>query len=102
MIATVTIGVLRQGPPTRDPVTNNEIPGAVVRTDVPGCLVSPRSSSEIGGPTVLSGVTVLTPEGADVQASDRLDVAGVVYQVDGEVGRWPGGVEVHGRRASDL
>lgn len=102
MIATVTIGVLRQGPETNDPGTNNPIPGAVVRTDVPGCVVSPRSSSEIGGPTVLSGITVLMPPGADVEASDRLDVAGVSYQVDGEVGRWPGGVEAHGRRASDL
>lgn len=61
-----------------------------VRTDVAGCMVAPRSSSEDndGRTAMIVGLTVYLPAGTDLQPADRLEVRGVVYEVDGEPGDW--------------
>lgn len=59
-------------------------------TDVPDCLIAPRSTSEDhdGRSGVIIGVTVYMPSGTDVLASDRLVIRGDEYDVEGEPGDW--------------
>lgn len=63
---------------------------APTRTDITGCAVAPRSTSEenIGRQAVIIGLTVYTPAGADIRPSDRVEVRGDVHEVDGEIGDW--------------
>ena len=57
-----------------------------------GCSVQPASTSltqdgRIEG--VADGLTVYAPAGADVQAGDRVEYAGNVYTINGDVLSWP-------------
>lgn len=63
---------------------------SATRTDIDGCAVAPRSSSEdnIGRQAVIVGLTVYAPAGADIRPTDRLEVRGDDYEVDGDVGDW--------------
>jgi hypothetical protein len=82
-----TATVLRAGTPTRDPY-GNDVPGDDVATDYKGCAVWPRVSSEDvqARDQVIDGLYVLFPSDADVLATDRVQVRGQVYLVDGEPG----------------
>lgn len=84
--------------------------GEVVRTEIPGCAVAPLKQGEdatADGAVLLDGWTVYLPAGADVTATDLLEVRGLEYHVDGVPGVWvnpyssgyPGGVEVVVRRS---
>src|SRR5690606_26282497 len=58
---------------------------------IPGCGVAPRQAGEqigAGRIAVTSGVTLYVPPGADVLPSDRFEVRGVEYEVDGEPAVW--------------
>lgn len=82
-----TVTILRAGPPTRD-AHGNKVPGADVPTQVVGCAVWPRSSSENtnGRDQVIIGLSVVMPYGTDVTATDRIKVGDVIYDIDGEPG----------------
>lgn len=59
--------------------------------EIDGCKVAPRESDEdhsSGRQAVIQGLTIYTPDGADVLPSDRLRVRGVVHEVVGEPGVW--------------
>lgn len=72
----------------------------VTRVSVPGCMsypntvtetVSRKTGTESSTPaqdTVVFGLTVLMPAGTDVRASDQVEVAGVLYDVNGEPSKW--------------
>jgi hypothetical protein len=82
-----TVTVVRAGTPTEDDY-GNEVPGPSTETDVPGCAVAPRSSSEDlqARDQVIVGLTVWMPSGVDVRPTDQMRVRGVLYDVDGEPG----------------
>lgn len=84
-----TITVIRPGTPTQDPY-GNDVPGTPTETDVPGCAVAPRSSSEDlqARDQVIIGLSVWLPTGTDVQATDQMRVRGVLYDIDGEPGSY--------------
>lgn len=60
---------------------------------MPGCGVSPRDSNaagtnEIRGgrDTVIVGLQLFAPAGTDLRVTDRVRVAGVLYEIDGQPG----------------
>ena len=62
------------------------------RHQVKGCVFVPGSSTESGtwANSVAAEATLLAPFGADLTASDRVEVAGIagVWNVEGEPARW--------------
>lgn len=61
---------------------------------IEGCLVAPRTEGETtdgGREGVVIGWTVYAPHGADILATDRVEVRGVAHEVDGEPSDWSGG-----------
>jgi len=68
----------------------------VERTPIPGAYVAPRSDeppadSELaarGRVGVVVGLTLYMPADFDLRRTDRVEVDGVLYDVEGEVGRW--------------
>jgi len=81
--------------------------GAADRTDISGCLVAPRYSDEPAGRGrhgVVIGLTLLAPAGADLVHTDRIEIDGVTYTIEGEPGAWTGtrvgGVEAALKRAA--
>lgn len=65
------------------------------RLDITGCLVAPRTEGEDtanGREGVIVGLTVYAPAGADVLATDRVEIAGIVHTVEGQPGDWSGGL----------
>lgn len=68
---------------------------AADETDIEGCAVAPRQAGGVAGEEtssgrqgVLVGMTVYTPPGADVVATDRMRVRGQLFEVDGEPSDW--------------
>lgn len=59
-------------------------------TDSPGWGFAPRSQegTTSDSPSVVVGLTGYGPSGADVLPTDRVEVRGQVYEVEGEVGVW--------------
>lgn len=84
-----TVTIIRPGPPTRD-AYGNDVAGPAAELDVPGCAVAPRTSSEDvqARDQVIEGLTVWMPAGTDVRPTDRVRRAGVLYEIDGDAGRW--------------
>ena len=82
-----TVTIIRAGTPTEDPY-GNEVPGPTTETDVSGCAVAPRSSSEDlqARDQVIVGLNVWMPSGTDVRATDQMRVRGILYEIDGEPG----------------
>jgi hypothetical protein len=82
-----TITVVR--PPKPGP-NGDPLPGTGSTTDVDGCSVQPRTSTEAtdGRDTVISGLIAYVPAGADIQATDKIRFRGVDYAVDGDPGYW--------------
>ncbi|MFF5703397.1 hypothetical protein ACFY7H_12950 [Streptomyces sp. NPDC012794] len=69
-------------------------PGAVSRLTVTGLNIQPASQTETADEqrtAVVTGYKVQSAAGAapDVKAADRIEWAGLLYEVQGEVGRWP-------------
>lgn len=73
-------------------------PLPAVDHEQPGCAWAPRTSSELTDlrETVIVGYWLFGPHDADVQPTDQVLISGVVdgdgeqvlWQVDGEPGRW--------------
>lgn len=67
------------------------VPASTSRTDIADCAVYPRYSSEptaLGRNGVVVGQTILAPYGSDILFTDRIEIAGIVYVVEGEGGNW--------------
>lgn len=86
-----TVTVLRA--PLVDDGYGNQVPdwSEPTRTDVPGCRLQPERAAEyvLDREAVTTRWRLFAPEGTDLRATDRVEYAGVVYQVDGEPERWP-------------
>ena len=86
-----TVTIVRAAPGGTD-AYGDPIPSTTARIDVPGCAFAPRYSSEStdrGRQGVVVGGTVYLPSTAPaVLPSDRIEVRGRLYEVDGEVGEW--------------
>jgi len=82
-----TVTIIRPGPTTEDPY-GNDVPGPPVETDIAGCAIAPRSSSEDlqARDQVIVGLNVWMPSGSVVYATDQMRVRGVLYEIDGEPG----------------
>lgn len=60
--------------------------------EIPGCSMQPASTSLSEDGRVLGisdGFTCYLPETADVQAGDRIQFGGNVYDINGDVRIWP-------------
>lgn len=69
-----------------DPVTST-----TTRIPVTGCAVAPRYSTEPtvrGHVGVIIGLSWYIPAGVSVLYTDRAEIAGVVYLIEGEPGAW--------------
>ena len=85
-----TITVLRDSPGGFDE-HNDPISSSTTRTDIAGCGVAPRYSSEpstLGRNGVIVGLTIFAPYGSDILFTDRIEIAGVVYLVEGTPENW--------------
>lgn len=91
-----TVTVVR--PPGTDD-WGDPIPGSGTETAVEGCMVQPRTSTELvdGHDTVIIGFTVWMPPGTDVQPTDLIRYLGREYAVNGQPFRWRDfdGIEDH-------
>lgn len=74
------------------------LPGEPDEIDYPGCASWPSDGNATAGneqtyqrDTVIAGVTVLFPPGADVRATDQFRRRGVLYDMNGEPQAWEGG-----------
>lgn len=90
-----TIVRLRRGPSPGKDVRGQPLPGLLVETPVPGCVVTPRAETpQVGGEqqqardTVIVGFTVYAPPGTDVRATDQFRIRGAICEVTGEPGDW--------------
>lgn len=85
-----TIVVLRAGSSASEDEYGNALPGAPVRTPVYGCSVQPGGGSEVEDRREATTTlwTVWAPLCADVQDTDKVEVWGTEYAVDGPIERW--------------
>lgn len=85
-----TVTILRDSPGGFDQY-GDPVASTTARIDVPGSAVAPRYStepSERGRQGVIVGLSWYIPVGADVRSTDRAEVKGVVYLVEGIPGPW--------------
>lgn len=85
-----TITVLRDSPGGLDDY-NNPVTSTTTSTDIINCGVAPRYSSEPtekGRNGVIIGLTILAPAGSDILFTDRIKIAGVVYEIEGDPADW--------------
>lgn len=69
-----------------DPVTGTED-----RTPMPQAFVAPRETTEIvnrGRAGVIVGLTLFDPGNTDLTYTDRIEVDGTLYDIEGEPGKW--------------
>lgn len=69
-------------------------PGAVTRLTVSGLNIQPTSQAESVDEqrtAIVTGYKVQSAPGTapDIRAADRIEWGGLLYEVQGEVGRWP-------------
>lgn len=65
--------------------------GNVTEHTVTGCRVQPAAGDEVHGlrDAVINRWNLYAPPAADIEATDRVRYAGIVYDVEGEIRRWP-------------
>lgn len=81
---------------TRGTVIPDWSPSAVSEAVIKGCSVQPASTTLSQDGRVLGlfdGLTAYLPEGADVQAGDRIIFGGDTYTINGEPRRWQGAAQ---------
>jgi hypothetical protein len=67
------------------------VAGTTTETTLAGAYVAPRESDEItnrGRAGVIVGLTLFAPYDTDLRHNDRIKVDGVLYDIEGEPGRW--------------
>lgn len=84
---------------------NDPVPASISRTDIAGCGIAPRYSSEptvVGRQGVIVGLTLYVPAGTDILFTDRIEINGggtvagapvtpttaKIYVVEGEAADW--------------
>lgn len=87
-----TVTIVRPGAPTQD-AYGNDVPGAPTEISVPGCGIAPQDGNGAGGnelvqarDTVIAGLVLYAPAGTDLRPTDKVRVAGVLYEVIGQPG----------------
>lgn len=88
-----TVTIVRPGPPTGRDEYGIEIPGPPEEIPVPGCGIAPRDGNATAGnektqarDMVIVGLTLYAPAGTDLRPTDKVRVADVLYEVDGQAG----------------
>lgn len=84
------VTILRGAPGGRDEY-DDPIESAVERRDVQSLGVAPRTSDESranGRNGVVVGLLLYLPPGTDITYTDRVEISGVVYEVEGIPGSW--------------
>jgi hypothetical protein len=69
-----------------DPVAGTED-----RTTLDGAFTAPRTSDELtdrGRAGVIVGLTLFAPYATDLVYTDQVEVDGVLYDIEGEPGKW--------------
>jgi len=58
--------------------------------EITGCEMIPRGSSENDDreSTVITGMTLVAPAGADIKSTDKIEHLGISYEVEGDVARY--------------
>jgi hypothetical protein len=90
VIGNATVIRVRSAPGGFD-VYGDPVASAEARTTLEGCAVAPRSSdehSDRGRQGVIVGLMLYAPYGTDLLFTDQIEVDGVLYNIDGEVGSW--------------
>lgn len=86
-----TIAILRAG--LVDDGYGNQVPdwSTPTSTSVPGCRLQPEQAGEyvLDREAVVTRWRLFAPDGTDLRATDRVEHAGEVYEVEGEPERWP-------------
>ena len=72
-------------------------PGSSTQLDTIGCVVAPRTRTEVlerGRNGTIDGLTLYGPFGLQIAAGDMVEIDGELWEVEGIPGRWstPGGV----------
>lgn len=86
-----TITILRAS--LVDDAYGNQVPdwSTPVSTAVTGCRLQPERAGEyvLDREAVTTRWRLFAPAGTDLRATDRVEHAGEVYEVDGDPQRWP-------------
>lgn len=80
---------VRRGPGGVD-AYGDPIPGADTRSTIADAFTAPRSSADLNERRqgVIIGLTLYAPLDADIKHTDLIEVDGVLFEIDGEDGRW--------------
>lgn len=94
------IEVVRSTPGGLDP-HGAPLPSTETRHELPGAFTAPRTSSDVAGREgIVVGLTLFAPDpAADITHDDGVEVDGIRYEIDGEIGRW---VNPHGPGADGI
>lgn len=101
-----TITVLRDTPGALSADGDKTV--TTTRTDIAGCAVAPVKSTEtivLGRDGLAIDLTVFAPYGSDILFTDRIEIAGIPYAIDGTPFNWQSvftgkkfGMEIHLQR----
>ena len=98
-----SITIIRPGAPTEQyDEQGSPVVGPDVETVSDGWLVAPRSSGESAEPfgqQVITGLSISCRAQVDIRSSDRVNVRGDVFAVDGDIASWHSGTVVNLERA---
>ncbi|MFD5384244.1 hypothetical protein ACFWMG_04605 [Streptomyces sp. NPDC127074] len=85
--------IVRPGASTGYDEYGAEVPGLPEEIPVPGCGIAPRDGNAASGneqtqarDTVIIGLTLYAPAGTDLRPTDKVRIANVLYEVDGQAG----------------
>lgn len=78
-------GLDAYGDPTSSTETRTAIAGAVIAP-----IVSPLMTDRItpGRSATIVGYSLFVPPGTDIRTSDYVEIAGVKFKIDGQIGEW--------------
>lgn len=81
---------IRQSPGGTDQY-GDPIPGTTTETIIAGAFTAPRTTEDVddrGRAGVIVGLTLFAPYNTDLTYTDQIEVDGVLYDIEGEPGRW--------------
>lgn len=89
----ITVTVHRSVPGGTDQ-HGDPLPGTVETHDIEGCALAPRTDTSIGEVDTRSrhgivvGWNLFAAYDADIVNTDRIEIDGELFDVDGQIGRW--------------